>query len=460
MCLLVFSYYFYMSWNPNLVILILFTTVTSYLSAVIISRTSSRKIAKAAMITGVALSLACLFMFKYFNFFQGGVVSAMAAFGFSVQPITLNLLLPVGISFYTFQTLSYVIDVYKGNMKAETHFGLYALYVSFFPQLVAGPIERATSLLPQFYKKQYFSTARLSDGLRQICIGMFKKVVIADFVAYYVNFVYNDITKFGGLSIILATVLFSVQIYCDFSGYSDIAIGSAKILGFDLIQNFKSPYFSKSIKEFWRRWHISLSTWFSDYVYIPLGGSRVKKSRHIFNLLITFILSGLWHGAEYKFIIWGMFHGILLACESFYIMRLDTYVNGVSPLKRGVINAARMAITFTLVNIGWAIFRVNNIADLAYIGKNITRGLNPLKIFTYLESIGFTPLTMAMLICVIVALIIYDWYEYYRGNPLQFIKNQKPMVRYAVYYVVALCGLIGLLSVPIGTSAGFIYFQF
>ncbi|MBP8855009.1 MAG: MBOAT family protein [Oscillospiraceae bacterium] len=459
-CLLAFSYFFYMSWNPNLIVLIAFTTLTSFVSARIIESTASRGVARAALVVGIVLSLACLFFFKYFNFFSESVFALSRMLGFSVQPLTLQLLLPVGISFYTFQTLSYVIDVYKGKLAAERHLGIYALYVSFFPQLVAGPIERATALLPQFRMTQHFSSARLSEGLRQIIVGMFKKVVIADFAAKYVNLVYNDISGFGGLSIILATLLFTVQIYCDFSGYSEIAIGSAKILGFDLMQNFKSPYFAKSMKEFWRRWHISLSTWFSDYIYIPLGGSRVSKPRYIFNIILTFLLSGLWHGAAWTFVLWGLYHGVLLAAESFYLKRLDAYVSALSPRARSFVNALRTLFTFALVNVGWVIFRANSLADLGTIFANITHGLNVFRLPTYLALIGLTTPAMWMLACMLLFLLVYDAYAYYKESPLCWIVRQKPAVRYAAYYVLSTAALIGLLSVPIGAAADFIYFQF
>ncbi|MEG0180092.1 MAG: MBOAT family O-acyltransferase, partial [Oscillospiraceae bacterium] len=266
--------------------------------------------------------------------------------------------------------------------------------------------------------------------------------------------------KYEGLSIILATLLFTVQIYCDFSGYSDIAIGSAKILGFDLMENFKSPYFAKSIKEFWRRWHISLSTWFSDYVYIPLGGSRVKKSRHIFNLLFTFFLSGFWHGAEYNFAVWGIYHGILLVCESFYINKLDNYANHSSIIKRRCINIVRTVSTFLLVNIGWMIFRANKMGDLRYIFSKVFKMDISTNLTTALRGIGLTNISFCTVLILVLVLTIYDWYAYYRQNPIEFIKKQRPTVRYTVYYIFALWTLIGLLSVPMGTTASFIYFQF
>ncbi|MBQ7859421.1 MAG: MBOAT family protein, partial [Faecalibacterium sp.] len=301
--LLVFSYYFYMSWNPELVVLILFTTTVSWSAALLVEKWNDRPaLKKAALVISVGLCLAVLFFFKYFNFVSESVTAVCRLVGLPLTAPVLDLVLPVGISFYTFQTLSYVVDVYRGDLAAEHHFGIYALYVSFFPQLVAGPIERAGNLLPQFRVKHSFSTARTTEGLAKIGVGLFKKVVVADYVAPFVNAVYNDLGGCTGLTLIFATCMFAVQIYCDFCGYSEIAVGSAKILGFDLMENFRSPYFARSIREFWRRWHISLSTWFSDYIYIPLGGSRCAKHRHLLNLIITFGFSGLWHGANWTFV--------------------------------------------------------------------------------------------------------------------------------------------------------------
>lgn len=301
--LLVASYIFYMSWSAKLMALILTTTATSYAAALLISHAKTQSRKKLWLRLGVGISLAMLFVFKYLNFAVGLCASVLSFLHIPAFVPSLNLLLPVGISFYTFQTLSYVIDVYRGALPAEKHFGIYALYVSFFPQLVAGPIERAVNLLPQFHVEHKPNAGEWAHGLRLIAWGLFKKVAIADFIGVYVDAAYNDINACGPMAYVIATALFAVQIYCDFSGYSDVAIGSAKLLGFKLMENFNAPYFARSIKEFWRRWHISLSTWFSDYVYIPLGCSRVSVSHHLANLVITFLLSGLWHGAKLTFVL-------------------------------------------------------------------------------------------------------------------------------------------------------------
>lgn len=303
--LLVASYYFYMSWNPKYVFLIFFTTAVSFFAAILLEKATDKKKKKFILYISAILCLGVLVYFKYFNFVSQSIVDILRAVSINLNPITVDVLLPVGISFYTFQTLSYVIDVYKGEIKAEKHFGYYATFISFFPQLVAGPIERTKSLLPQIKKLHEFNYDQATYGLKLMTWGFFKKLVIADVLSKFVQIVYESPHDFKGFSLVLASFFFTIQIYCDFSGYSDIAIGTAKLLGINLMTNFKNPYMSASIKEFWSRWHISLSTWFRDYVYIPLGGNRVDRFRHSANLLITFLISGLWHGANWTFVAWG-----------------------------------------------------------------------------------------------------------------------------------------------------------
>ena len=315
--LLIASYYFYMSWNAKYVFLIFITTFTSYLCAILTEKNREHK--KLILTITLIVCLGILFVFKYFNFFFESINYLL---GNKLHSISLNLLLPVGISFYTFQTLSYCIDVYRGDIKAEKHFGYYATFVSFFPQLVAGPIERPDNLLPQLRKEKEFDYNKAVYGLKLMTVGFFKKIVVADNLAYYVDMVYNDLSYYQGFALVLAAFFFTIQIYCDFSGYSDIAKGSAKLLNIDLMDNFKTPYFSTTIKEFWSRWHISLSSWFKDYVYIPLGGNRCSKLRHYFNLLATFLVSGLWHGANITFVIWGGIHGLLQILEDIFHIKI------------------------------------------------------------------------------------------------------------------------------------------
>lgn len=459
--LLGFSYYFYMSWNPELLVLILFTTLVSWGSALCIGRSSDPRLRRAVLYLGCGACLAVLFFFKYFDFFSTSVHSFFAWFGLSVSTPVLNLILPVGISFYTFQTLSYVIDVYRGTLPAETHFGYYALYVSFFPQLVAGPIERADRLLPQFRERHSFDTARCSSGLRRILVGMFKKVVIADYLSTFVNNVYNNLSGLGGWTLIGATFLFSIQIYCDFSGYSEIAVGSAELLGFRLMDNFNSPYMARSIKEFWRRWHISLSGWFTDYVYIPLGGSRCTRPIHWRNLLVTFLCSGLWHGANWTFILWGLYHGLLLCAETLYLPRLERLQQRHSGTLAGaLLSTARTLVTFAAVVFGWIFFRANNLRDLLYIFSGLFRGINPLRLVEYMSYAGMEPVALLVAALLIGLLLGYDWYASYRRPPLQAIRQTRPLVRYLFYYALCIGILIALFLRPVGAQADFIYFQF
>ncbi|MCA9886173.1 MAG: MBOAT family protein, partial [Anaerolineae bacterium] len=294
--LLVASYFFYAYWEVTYLILIVFSTFVDYFVARLIGATpQDNQVRRRALITiSLLINLGTLFVFKYFNFFADSLNDLLIQLGLNTNLATLEILLPVGISFYTFQSMSYTIDVYRGHIQPEKHFGVFATYIAFFPQLVAGPIERAGNMLPQFFEDHRFDYARIVSGLRLMLWGAFKKVVIADRIAEYVNTIYGRPEDYTGTVLILGTLLFAFQIYCDFSGYSDIAIGTARIFGFDLMTNFRQPYLSRSFREFWRRWHISLSTWFRDYVYIPLGGNRVPFSRNILNLLIVFVVSGLW----------------------------------------------------------------------------------------------------------------------------------------------------------------------
>ena len=364
--LLAASYYFYAAWNPKYLILILASTGIDYIAALKMEQAEAKPKRRLFLILSLCSNLGMLFAFKYFNFFNDSLRAAFEAFNVFYDVPAFDVLLPVGISFYTFQTLSYTIDVYRGARKAERHLGLFALYVAFFPQLVAGPIERSTRLLPQFYNTYRFDYDRVVDGLRLMLWGFFKKMVIADHIAKYVDAVYADPTGYTGVPVWLATYFFAFQIYCDFSGYSDIAIGGAKVMGYDLMDNFRRPYFSKSIGEFWRRWHISLSTWFRDYLYIPLGGNRVKRGRWFYNLFIVFLISGLWHGANWTFVVWGALHGLYLI---FGIVtgptreRLWAKLGASATVRKWV----AVFFTFHLAVLAWVFFRANNITDAAML---------------------------------------------------------------------------------------------
>lgn len=450
--LLVSSYYFYMSWNPKYIFLILGTTIVSYLAAILIESTQKQRMKKLYLSFAVVICIGVLFLFKYFNFFADSFCSVLNAFSINVHPITLKLLLPVGISFYTFQTMSYAIDVYRGNVKAEKHFGYYATFISFFPQLVAGPIERTNNLLPQIKGKHIFNYQKASDGLKLMLWGYYKKLVIADTLAIYVDKVYNQLDNYNGFALVIAAFFFTLQIYCDFSGYSDIAIGTAKLLGIDLMKNFDSPYFSKTIKEFWSRWHISLSTWFRDYVYIPLGGNRCSKVRHNLNLLVTFTVSGLWHGANWTYIIWGCAHGLAQAFENLF----------TAPLKKLRKNKFGCFLSWILVfifcNIAWVFFRAESISDAVYVFKNMFVGI--VSPIAYLQD-GFNNLDISVtkltyLSVIIIILMIVDLVSLV-NDMVEVINSKNIAVRWFAYIVIA---LLTIFFSQKGVAAEFVYFQF
>lgn len=450
--MLVVSYYFYMSWNPKYVVLILFTTIVSYIAARLIEKEESKRKKKFILVGTAILCLGVLFFFKYFNFVSESITSLLSAFVIQMNPITLKLLLPVGISFYTFQTLSYVIDVYRGDVAAEKHFGYYATFISFFPQLVAGPIERTSNLLPQIKAKHEFNYDQATYGLKLMAWGYFKKIVIADTLSKYVSAVYDVPQNFTGFALVLATLFFALQIYCDFSGYSDIAIGTAKLLGINLMTNFRSPYFSQSIKEFWSRWHISLSTWFRDYVYIPLGGSRVKKTRHYVNLIITFLVSGLWHGANWTFVAWGGIHGIAQVVENALVVK--KYHES-----KGILRWRRIIFVFGFCSFAWIFFVSNSIGDAFYVILHMLNGISsPLS---YVNSgrigIGLDKYTILFSGINIILLAIYDFCSLKNKDVIKIISSKRSIIRWSIYCIFTLWML---LNIPVADATEFIYFQF
>ena len=359
--LLVASYYFYMCYNPSLVILIFGTTLVSWLCARYTERTEKVWVKRTLLTLALTVSLGVLFFYKYFDFLSSSITGLFAP---STDPVLLNLILPVGISFYTFQTLSYVIDVYRGDVKTERNFFFYALFVSFFPQLVAGPIERPGNLIPQLKEPKKWNKDDALKGFKHMLVGFFKKICVADMVSGVVDSVYNNAGEATSLGIVIATVLFALQIYCDFSGYTDIAIGCARVMGIRLMKNFDHPYRATTIKEFWARWHISLSTWFKDYLYIPLGGNRCSKARHLFNLFVVFLVSGIWHGAAWTFVIWGAVHGIYQIVGNLTARPRQRLIErcGFTEDHRAV-RTVRTVITFILVTFAWLLFRSNSVAD-------------------------------------------------------------------------------------------------
>ena len=444
---LLIANYFYLSWNAKLVFLILFTTAVSYASGLLIEKKPKRKL--LWMIISVVASLSVLFFFKYYNFVAGTIG------GFFGADLTLQLVLPVGISFYTFQTLSYSIDVFRGNIKAEHNFFYYALFVSFFPQLVAGPIERPDNLLPQLKAEHKFNSSDLYIGAKRMLAGFFKKIVVADTAAIYVNAVYNKPGETGGLAIIIATVLFAVQIYCDFSGYTDIAIGCARIMGYRLMQNFNRPYSAQNIRDFWARWHISLSSWFKDYLYIPLGGNKKGYKRQLINLFIVFMVSGLWHGAEWTFILWGLLHGIYrVVGELTYKKREKLYKSIGIDTSKPITRMFRTGITFCLVCFAWIFFRANNTKELILILKKLFTSFG---ISTFASELGLTFSGAIIMILAIVIMVLLDRKltlpEYTSPSGAKMLGGTSMYILWAIL-------LAWLLLLASNGSSAFIYFQF
>jgi alginate O-acetyltransferase complex protein AlgI len=448
--LLVASYYFYMSWNPALIVLILSTTIVTYICARLMKKGKHTKLLLAI---SLIICLGLLFSFKYLNFFMSTLKVLLNAISIPMEDPFLDILLPVGISFYTFQTLSYVIDVYRKKVEPEKHFGIYALYVCFFPQLVAGPIERPQHLLPQFKKEQKFSYSNAAYGIKLMAWGFFKKIVIADTIARFVNAAYNNVAETSASIFIIMAVLFAVQIYCDFSGYSDIAIGCARVLGYDLMKNFNAPYLAENIQDFWKRWHISLSTWFMDYVYIPLGGNRVGVPRFYLNILITFVASGLWHGASWTFFFWGLLHGVYLIVYTVY----KTFRKKQSKLK-----FLNIFITFSFVCFALIFFRADSLSDAWFIVRKIftTNYLTVLEIRPVLGYINMNIKYFSFIAISLVLLFLYDGYSL-KIDIINFISSKKLTIRWTVYLTITvIIVLMALIQVGNNSSRDFIYFQF
>ncbi|MEQ9062764.1 MAG: MBOAT family O-acyltransferase [Vicingaceae bacterium] len=441
------SYVFYGWWDYRFLSLIVFSTVVDFVVGLRLQKQENLKKRRTLLWFSVLVNLGFLGFFKYFNFFVDGFTDAFRFFGQEINSRSLDIVLPVGISFYTFQTLSYTIDVYRRKLEPTRDFIAFSAFVSFFPQLVAGPIERATNLLPQFYRKRRFDPIKATDGLRQILWGLFKKVVVADTCAEYVNLVYNHSVDYNGLTLFLATFFFAFQIYCDFSGYSDIAIGTARLFGFNLMQNFAFPYFSRDIAEFWRRWHISLSTWFRDYLYIPLGGSRTGRMKAVRNIFIIFIVSGFWHGANWTFIAWGalnalFFLPVLLRGKN--RSNLDTVAEGRrwASLK----DVTSMLGTFLLTLLAWIFFRADSMAHaVGILGKVLSPSL--------FEGLQLYANATIILIIVFTAI---EWTGRHHQYAIEGLGlEQHRAVRWTFYS--ALCLAIVIYH---GVQQEFIYFQF
>lgn len=442
----VVSYIFYGWWDWRFLFLIAFTSACSYSAGILIDRhKDSPAKAKTINTLNIIINLLILGVFKYYDFFASSFADLFL--GGKDEGLLLHLILPVGISFYTFQALSYSLDVYKGKLEPTRDIVQFFAFVSFFPQLVAGPIERATNLLPQFGKPRTFDYETGVDGMRQILWGLFKKVVVADNCAVYVDKVFSSYQGQSGSTLLLAAIFFAFQIYGDFSGYSDIAIGTAKLFGIKLMRNFNVPYFSRDIAEFWRRWHISLTTWFRDYVYIPLGGSRCSKAKIIRNTFVIFLLSGFWHGANWTFIAWGAYHALLFL-PLILLGKNRKYRDTVAQdrLLPSLKEIGQMLLTFVLVVIGWVIFRAESIGDaLDYI-----RGICSHSLFTMPDASGVTGFTFA-----IVLMLVVEWIQRKRGHGLELSQVTVGAIRYVIYL-----GILFLTVILGGHAENFIYFQF
>lgn len=445
--LLAAGYFFYGWWDYRFLGLLFFSTFLDFASGRIIDDSSSQRARKTWLITSVVVNLGLLGFFKYYNFFVASAADALTALGFQPNVHTLQLILPIGISFYTFHGLSYVFDVYNGKISSTRNFADYAVFVCFFPLLVAGPIERATHLLPQVKSPRIFSYDNASEGMRQILWGLFKKVVIADSCAPFVNSIFANYEAASTFELASGAVLFAFQIYGDFSGYSDIALGSARLLGFDLMTNFRTPYFSRDIAEFWRRWHISLSSWFRDYVYIPLGGSKRGPGRAVFNTVVIFVVSGFWHGANWTFIVWGALNALYfipLLMVRRNRQHLDVVAEGryLPSLKEIV----QVASTFAIVCFAWIFFRADSLSGaFGYIGAALSNQLMPADAMIIKPSLAI----------ILLVWLVVEWLGRVNGVHT-LLRGFRPAVRYSTYAMLLLViGLFGVFN-----ESEFIYFQF
>lgn len=434
--LLIASCYFYMAFVPVYILILGFTIIVDYFAGIFIEKSAGKK-RKALLILSLVVNIGILGFFKYYNFVNESI-NSLFSYWTPESPLPyLDILLPIGLSFHTFQAMSYTIEVYRGNQPAERKFGIYALYVMFYPQLVAGPIERPQQLLPQLKAKHQFNAAGVSAGLHLMLIGFVKKLVIADRLAINVDNIYNHSADQSGRTLALATIFFAFQVYCDFSGYTDIARGAAKVLGFDLMINFKRPYLATSLSQFWQRWHISLSTWFRDYLYFPLGGNRVAKGRMYFNLLLVFLISGLWHGAKWTFVIWGLLNGLMMILESLFKVSAQR-TNWLSTI-------FKTTLTFLLICISWIFFRASSVEEAFRIIHKIAKfetSVNSGEHFYYgFLAIGF--------------LLFFELIKEYKPGLYKLLPNT--FATRCAYYI-----FLAVLILQFGVLNGgqFIYFQF
>ena len=458
--LLISSYIFYMSWNVWLIVLIMITTVTAYGFAIAIERTKSIKLKKLFLAITLIICLGLLIFFKYINFILESAVGVLRLFDAGHDSIVLNIILPVGISFYTFQTLSYVIDVYRGDFKAEKHFGYFALYVAYFPQLVAGPIERPQTLLPQLREEQKFSGDDMLAGGKLLLSGFFRKCVVADFCGIFVNNVYSDLGGSSGLAVFIASALFLIQIYNDFAGYSEIALGSARLMGVKLSQNFDKPLTSTSYTEFFRRWHITLNRWFTQYVYIPLGGNRKGTARKIFNILTVFALCGLWHGANWTFVLWGLTAGLMISVETLLRKPFAMLCEKAKiDLKNPTVRLIRQIIMFLLFTFSSVLFRAQNVAEVGVAFRQMFTAWGGIE--KTMSDLGMNALQIVQLALFFTAMaMVYNVPQDNKKTALPLAGGSAAVNTGLFIYgtiAVLLCWF-GLLAM--GDSSAFQYFQF
>ncbi len=481
--LLIASYYAYMSWNVWLVFLILGTTVVSYVAGLLIARTEKKSVKKFWLVLMLVVCLGVLVFFKYFNFLLGSVIDFLNLFALDIDSVALDIILPVGISFYTFQTLSYVIDVYRG-MAPEKHFGYYALFVSYFPQLVAGPIERPENLIPQLREKHSPNGDDMAAGFRMLLTGFFRKCVVADFCGTLVDSVFADVSSANGLALLAAGALFAVQVYCDFAGYSEIAMGSARMMGIRLMKNFDRPFSATSIRELMRRWHISLNTWFRDYVYIPLGGNRKGKVRRVLNVLIVYFLCGLWHGANWTFVLWGMYIGVFLTIEGFLRKPYRSFCekHGIDNGSSGV-RMLRQCLVFLFFIPAALFFRAQSVAEIGEIFVRIFTAPAAGGVTAAMTALSADVLDLFLLAAVFVCLLMlgkmsdYGWDRPAGGERIKpddsaadetvLLRSPDPSERTlyagraaACVYAITAIALGWLMAVAGDGMSAFVYFQF
>ncbi|HQQ96786.1 MAG TPA: MBOAT family O-acyltransferase [Cyclobacteriaceae bacterium] len=458
--LLAASCFFYMFFRPVYILILLLTIVIDYYAGIWISKEPDKRKRKYLLLLSICANVGVLVVFKYYDFIAENLNQLLGIVGHDASIPFLHILLPIGLSFHTFQAMSYTIEVYRGHQAPERHFGIYALYVMFYPQLVAGPIERPQNLIHQFHEEKKFSPENVRSGLILICWGLFKKVVIADRLSFFVDQVYGNVTEYTGIPLVLSTVAFAFQIYCDFSGYSDIAIGSARVMGFNLMSNFDRPYRSTSLTEFWRRWHISLSTWFRDYVYVPMGGKYVRKARRYLNLVMVFLISGFWHGANWTFVIWGGIHGSIMVAEQELRSRFTGLLHGNSWL----LTCFKRGLVFGVVCMAWIFFRAGSLDDARYITMNLFRGI-PDQISLILSNEHMYRLkllylqqpSMEFLVAFLSIMILMLVQAAQKSLTVdQWLISKGVAFRWTFYY-----GTIGaILLFGVFNKSDFIYFQF